>query len=883
MTGNISCIRYQNHQELYDLLFYSSKTRNSLIITATDSMANRLREWAEKEGSQKFDDTPKPWNFIGINILLSKWLKGWYNPELLLEQILLLGDIIEDKDLIVTDDDRRVLWKNRSDILKTSRLLTEIGISPKDIPITNNSEKLLQQVYVEFYPYLKKKIHKEPWRLKDICTVSKPQDELTDIDKSHILDNYSTVYLQGFYYILPLQAELMDGLLSLGKDICFLNNYDKRIPEVFDVYTHNPYFKKINQEKGNIATIDQPAAPQPRLVPQFADVFSSFRKRRTIGIPQQHHSKINVHKYEDIFSFAEAVRSDIEDDEVSMYSPNSNDLTDFFETFFPEQEKIDKNGEARKEHLLSYPIGQYIFTLYNMWDEEQQELHYSIEDVRTCLATGWAGQRSSDGSRLLRLFDKISVFFNGCDTLYDWEQRLDQLADACRKIVPLFDHIPPDSSYVRWHKIMGNPLRQVSVYTLDQHDFDLLKETLDNIFSDARELYQEGEQIDLIQHFARLRKILEGKAAYSNLAKEEREATERILKRLHITSDYIVSCSSNNLSEAMSYFLGGELDQSAEADGQELSTDARSGLSDIEAEFFRAKVRPVHICFCDDKHVPGVSRSYTWPLSKDFFEELAAKLKNKKDQKTDLCDDYIYYMESVRLAGRYLFFLALQFPEIEISWVEEYGNEKLNGTAYLKMLHVNTGKSEDVEKKEKVGNHNRADKILKLNELTSFLPVDLPVDHIPEEIDYNRRFCPLRNIYDYGLQEFPGIENEFQLKFYISMLSRFVNSAIGNISDIDTEQKIHKIFPIGTLIERAQWKVYGRSTKNLVPFPKEYTELEGCSYKMARLYLKYLNKNLVSKLINGKYFKIGDNCKYCPHKDVCYWRFKEDEIDDDRK
>ena len=82
---------------------------------------------------------------------------------------------------------------------------------------------------------------------------------------------------------------------------------------------------------------------------------------------------------------------------------------------------------------------------------------------------------------------QLEVFFRDCISFDDWRQRIDTLKEA-KEIIRVFEI--PDIENRRWHELLGNPFRKLSIYTVSDKALTEIGALLNKLMSDAEYLFQ---------------------------------------------------------------------------------------------------------------------------------------------------------------------------------------------------------------------------------------------------------------------------------------------------------------------------------------------------------------------------------------------------------
>ena len=90
--------------------------------------------------------------------------------------------------------------------------------------------------------------------------------------------------------------------------------------------------------------------------------------------------------------------------------------------YFPER--------YEERNLLAYPIGQFIYALHQMWDENLQCIVLNQNGLRKCFASGWLSVNGKSSIKYTEDLERLLPYFDGCYTVDQWNERLDSFIDS---------------------------------------------------------------------------------------------------------------------------------------------------------------------------------------------------------------------------------------------------------------------------------------------------------------------------------------------------------------------------------------------------------------------------------------------------------------------
>lgn len=823
-------INYRDTASLFDLKIipYAGP-----VITATQAMAQAFR---------RCSDVLEP--IMEMNILIQRLMETWKAPGLKLEQSLLLGDILDTFLENHAEEKRfRAFRRNQSEILKSFLVLTEAGVSASALPEATVEAESFKLMYHEFVESSASGVSEvqELWQ-----SWQKPEKFLNDLKTALHTPRVQAVYLQGFYYMTPLQDRIIEAICRLNIPVYFLNNLEEN--ESGAIWLNNPRFQHLESYR----------LPEKKAAPSWkAEFFEGGGSRK----PAE--NTIGIIEFKDTFSLVRCIM-DKERGRTAFYSPMSKDLKDIFEAFFPATDD--------KRHLLSYPVGQYLMSLYEMWDTEEGILSFKPELLRKCVASGWAGETFQSDHDLLTVYDKLAIYFEDCLTLKEWHDRAEKLMAVYQEVIP---HFTSEGDFFR--EQMEQPLKLYAPFSCNTEDVKRVLAMLERITDDAVLLFKGSRRIRLEEHFKALSKLLEGKSRGALLLSSEQKVVQDLLKRLAMRPSRIKTCSARQLSEAMHFFLGGELDMLEETgDEAGWAQDTVRGLSDIEAARFLHPDCEIMLCCCDAQHLPGQPKPYSWPLS----SEMLRSLTGLEPETANRIDDYCYYMDTTRMSDRYLFSLAMHQPALNLSWVSQHQGKVLASSPYLTILSDIYGQEIKVWSDNMLSKHGQTvEKTVPEFSMPRLDQTAFDGGNLPAEAEWNEDWCPnalWRDLYDFILGAQPSYQDRFSVDFYLTALITVLSRLTGETVD-STAKYVFEIVPVLDQAERSEVLGFAsRAYNKVLPEQNDKKKFEGKIYQAARLYLKYLPVSSAHDYLTGKTSPKDDKgCMLCPHKLYCRRRVME--------
>lgn len=789
---------------------------------------------------------------LDIHALQKEIISGWEDPDVSFQQFVNISRVI--RTLLVSEKAKAIhgsFIKNKVQVLNAIRLLVEADVKPDDIEPTCIEEELFQQIWAT--------LENEDDSFKQFREImglylkdkAKFGSALQEIDSCMGAD---TIVLHGFYFITPIQERIFDMLENCGKTLIFLCCIDETVPGVEEIWDkvlseHNKFDPRAQWLKDDVGSLRN----QP-----FGSIFGE-----TPSFDRQYH--VSVIRYGSEIDFVRDVERLLKE-EFTIYSTDIKTADELLKEFYP--------SVYKRRHLLSYPVGQYIYRLHSMWSAKEQCLVMTMDDVQACFASGWVEYNGINGIKYMSELEKIKTYVSDCRTLEQWEERLTLLQNTKDTTLADFEQhlggVPRQNR--RWHRMMADPFLDLSCFDQSKEQLDELIGMIRHLMRTAKTLFAGPGEVTISKHMAKVREILADGKEETALLKEESAIIEELISRLQCHDLGVDTCLPGEISEAIMIVIGGGL-------LDEESYNIQSGRDESFIKpLYQVESAPilgngkVHLCLSDEDRLPGKVKPYVWPLSKGFLGRLKISQTERRHQ---YLDDMCFIIDNSPLANRYLFFSLLQNAQVELSWITAEGEKELSASPYIQIMERLFGVSEQRPKKPQWTKEDIRE--IKEQEKKSTMQVDL--NQIPAiEARADVSLCPWRYIYGYVLSQFPAYSSAFH---YSHALSNLIG-ALAKVSDMSRAaigKAVLELFPYLRDVEKQEIMDY-------VPRVKidERDSLDGISYPRARLLVHFLGKSnkakaeaaLEAKMRGSPSYEadleIGgeqENCSYCPYNAVC--------------
>ncbi|AMK13738.1 hypothetical protein AUP07_0687 [methanogenic archaeon mixed culture ISO4-G1] len=646
--------------------------------------------------------------------------------------------------------------------------------------------------------------------------------------------NINRIVIHTFTYITPIQERLFRMIEYAGIELIMLIPFTEKYRNTESVLstTYSEYMGYPPQ--------DQWIQSEDVAFNTFGEVFEG---RNTTA------DSINLVEYPTLIDFVEDIEDDLET--TIFFSADPDSSNDILKNFYPEF--------YNKRTILSYPIGKFIHTLYEMWDQNSQSIKLDIELLRRCFASGWVPCEDRDSNSYLRELDYIAPFFSGCITLEDWEIRLSDLRVIRSDIISKF-RSNSDNDYVRrWENVLGDPFTPFSMFSVEEERIDDVMSMIGSVIDMSRILFEDGGPARIQDHVKKLMDIIEKRGeSVTESQMKERRAIMDLLDRLS-DSPYESSFFPSDISNAFQYYLSNEMDSDGDED---------FGMVHPLYELYGSELsnKKIHICLSDVERLPGSTKDFVWPLTKDCI----TNIKNSHADET-----LIEYLIHVTLSGksnnRFIFYSGFFNESITISWISDNNGKLAVASPYIGLISEMTRITIEKRTKHKITSNT----IKSIPPQTCRVkPFKIDRSVLFPEIRADLSICPSKYIYGYILARYPTFNSDFQLSFAIGGLIKVISGLTGN--QHEAENNVLSLFPNLLTIEKRQIRDFSDSDKN-----NSTTRFNDSDYSDKRLTIKYppAMKSFLKQEsgINADNIdpnkKLADSlsfvCMYCAHSDHC--------------
>ena len=398
---------------------------------------------------------------------------------------------------------------------------------------------------VKFYT----KIEEKQWKdiSKIIDEMSSHGNKTAELYKNIIneADDYpiDTVVLHGVARFTPEIMMLIRALDEIGIKIIFLINYVDNLPGVYDFWKKAYAWVGVEFENVSSLSLD------------IGNVVGRNIAKICNGVRTNDKAFAELVKYSTITDFTDSsVRTEFIKAQRKAKEKNTQNVlahmntqyyavaadrpNDILRHYFPEQ-FIDKP-------FLAYPIGQFIKSLFSMWDFEKMALTIDFNALKECAAV----RIGHNNDRMIQIIDKIKLYFK--DTT-----EVDEVNDRALELI---------SNIGSFEEREKKVFAYLSYFAVDMSDVEALRDYIQELNGIAKTIFESDkeQQYDFRKKFKELVTIVQNNAATENaLSQKENELLIILINSLdEVRSQQIVG-AVRELRDALSFFLSIKKDNSS--------------------------------------------------------------------------------------------------------------------------------------------------------------------------------------------------------------------------------------------------------------------------------------------------------------------------------
>ncbi|WP_131006461.1 hypothetical protein [Clostridioides difficile] len=347
-----------------------------------------------------------------------------------------------------------------------------------------------------------------------------------------------------------------------------------------------------------------------------------------------------------------------------FYGSKGTEMNKIFQVFYPDEFKV--------KPFLSYPIGQFIYAIHNMWDLKNHKLILNSRDLAECLNLDvWHDIHPLEVFESLRFYIGIDKEPNGMN--------VKDFIDRIKKLIYLKE---------RNENKMKN-LDNLSYLNLTIDQYNRFIQVIENINEIANKIFCNKSQTSK-KHFMDLLEILNDEKAWKPLLEEEKRLMDEIKNQIIHIDDETNKTDLNTIKDTMAYYLDSKEGTDINwlvRDFEQLEGDILSEAANYKNNTLRQKCYHLtmlsneNMINCDIDNLP-------WPLSDDFIIS-----KNISSFIHTICINYAKYKRCLLFQGLY-YLINNPIISLKLSYIENQGEYK-HTPYYILNMFMNIGKDFD--------------------------------------------------------------------------------------------------------------------------------------------------------------------------------------------
>lgn len=647
---------------------------------------------------------------------------------------------------------------------KVKKIINRVGIDENILKDKLNEEDL-KQLFKRIEPLLID---------ENTNSKFKPKRQRNKIIKERIINafkfieelnetTFNKIILHGIHQFNPLTVRLIKHLESKNIEVIFLINFNDEYKEIYNTWeevykwTEAEFEKK--QKNSFKYSYDIGKDYANAIMGNFNKLSGNIENKVLKFDNLTEFSNYVADIYEKASNESETKEGKLAKMEEQFYSVNGEEVNKLLSVYFPEQ-----FGE---KHFLSYPIGQFILGLYNMWDFDKGRIVFSDEALRECLGVNlWIKDKEFTP---IEIYKNIRVYLNNIEEVEPYIENIDML-------IKYVKHLNLD----KWKHEKKN-YELLSFFSVTEAQLRIFKDIILDLKNIAERLFNGKENVVLSQHYKELLLILKERAELNNnISEKEYEFVEDIFKRLETDTQEINSAIKEVKMMIHFYLSQNKQNNSSNwivRDFEQL--DGGVFLADDDGvEYQESTVNAAyHYAEISDNNINNSMKvKMPWPLRDEYFkstnEVIQIYLTSKKEYSNFL---------------KYTLFYGMYYlnRDIKISYIENVGNDKKETLYFiLKLLGL---KEESYTKSIITREVNRSKELRSATELVD-------TRKITKEEARMISFCPRRFFYEGLIDKIGTYHTDFLCKRYIKIMYGVkVIDRIRELGVIGNDVEIEKI------------------------------------------------------------------------------------------
>lgn len=506
--------------------------------------------------------------------------------------------------------------------------------------------------------------------------------------------------------------------------------------------------------------------------------------------------------------------------ETQYYAVSGAKSNEILKTYFPDQ--------FNEKPFLSYPIGQFILGIYEMWDFENSRMKVNFKNLSECVLSNV--YKSENNTNLLDVIRKTELYFSDIERIEDIYNRLDNLKISV-------DLLLNNNNYFAFKKL--------SFFEITFTEIDELKKFINYVEEISLKLFdKKSDNINYTEHFKELIEIVATpNIENKTLSGVEEHLVKLLYEKLQIHKGNNVYGDFKDIKDALAFFLS----KTAE---EEHSNWIVRGFEQIDGAVLlhkTTKAKKYNFALVSNSNITLKNENILpFPLTLDMFYNYEDELSRVSTFAKGLAE-HKNFLEFSLIYG-----IMFSKVNIELSYVLEENDEEQLPYYLLNIIGV------DFKKYEAKKNNLFPMRENKCNDNFHF-------ENISKIQKDMFSICPYKFLQNYVLKSSINYTSSFHIKYFVSTFLYLQLLRKGRMNDNEEREFIRNEIKI---------------LKKVFPFwnTSVFIDLETEAIK---LYKDHLNANNEIK-IDEAYFDRKQNFLIAGWKenDVKVMDFIKSDIDD---
>lgn len=653
------------------------------------------------------------------------------------------------------------------------------------------------------------------------------------------------IVLHGFYFITPIQQQIIDALQAAGFEIIHLINYQYEYKTVFEVVD-------VFLEKGKYTF--EPVSGSTPFFNKFAQKFlhiceGDFQLDLT-EMPDKYFEFNHMYQFKDYIQNEMRTEKEIHD---FIISPRAREV----------RAQVEDMGTMKQLTLKDYPIGQFLLDLHSLsittFDEETEQFkdreELSLDLLMRIFSLGYIHVQDVSVHYLVKDLSKLRERLVGKVSFVEWKQEIESIIEEKQLLEQALT--PDNIDVTKDNELYIYKNRVLSYYDVETENLTYILEALKAIEKLYEDIFSSDSTIQVKDYVKRLVEHLNEEIIPKIELEEEIDVARELLEVFEgMSNSDFENFDRQDLIQGLRFFLSEELDNNDNSlFGESLIESKIVSLQDGDILPF-VENQAVHLAFLDNKALPLSQNLVTWPFNDVTMDNLYKQAPQFQGQ-------YIHFVQRRKLYDaaitKYLLYLImLNASSIKFSIVSNLGSEQgLKKSFYLDLLGLAKA-SEEAKKNTDISSVRGI----------GYEGVEIEVNKrsVTPLLEFTKEYCQKRMVLSYMLQTAPSFETNYHHRYVyeklISQLNYLVNKKQVNLSKDDIRSLVSSMFPHWSDTKKRILAETGEKWN----YRTEEMTIDGVKFKD---HLKQLHLFGTRPADSSEFANAGTHCKYCQFQDRC--------------